>query len=125
MLQGLTGAVRVQVLEPTARTTARTMARGIAHSGATAATLALRGLVRGYQLFIAPLLGHNCRYLPSCSAYAMEALERHGPARGSWLATKRICRCHPWGGHGLDPVPAPEADSRHAMPAQPGATSKG
>jgi uncharacterized protein len=46
-----------------------------------------------------------CRYWPSCSHYAVEAIERHGAARGGWLATRRICRCHPWGGHGVDPVP--------------------
>ncbi len=87
----------------------------------------LRALVRGYQLVISPLLGHNCRYLPSCSSYAMEALERFGPAHGSWLTAKRICRCHPWGGHGFDPVPdaSPCPVHRHAMPDVPGATSKG
>jgi putative membrane protein insertion efficiency factor len=46
-----------------------------------------------------------CRFVPSCSTYASEALERHGAARGAWLATRRLCRCHPWGGSGLDPVP--------------------
>jgi putative membrane protein insertion efficiency factor len=46
-----------------------------------------------------------CRYWPSCSQYAIEAIERHGAARGGWLATRRISRCHPWGGHGVDPVP--------------------
>jgi putative membrane protein insertion efficiency factor len=46
-----------------------------------------------------------CRYWPSCSQYALEAIERHGATRGGWLATRRICRCHPWGGHGVDPVP--------------------
>lgn len=46
-----------------------------------------------------------CRYWPSCSQYAIEAIERHGATRGGWLATRRICRCHPWGGHGVDPVP--------------------
>jgi putative membrane protein insertion efficiency factor len=46
-----------------------------------------------------------CRYWPSCSQYALEAIERHGAARGGWLATRRVSRCHPWGGHGVDPVP--------------------
>ena len=70
-----------------------------------AVSLGLRALVRGYQLLVSPLLGTNCRFAPSCSEYAMEALERHGPARGTWLTAKRLCRCHPWGGHGFDPVP--------------------
>ncbi|MBT6094076.1 MAG: membrane protein insertion efficiency factor YidD [Rhodospirillaceae bacterium] len=65
----------------------------------------LKALIRSYQLLISPLLGHNCRYLPGCSEYAMDAVERHGPVSGSWLATKRICSCHPWGGSGFDPVP--------------------
>jgi uncharacterized protein len=65
----------------------------------------LRGLIRAYQLLISPLLLPSCRYLPSCSAYAAEAIERHGAAHGSWLALKRLLRCHPWGGSGYDPVP--------------------
>lgn len=65
----------------------------------------LRGLIRGYQLFLSPVLGNNCRFDPTCSAYAMEALARHGAVRGTWLGARRILRCHPWGGHGHDPVP--------------------
>ncbi|MFD2264180.1 membrane protein insertion efficiency factor YidD [Lacibacterium aquatile] len=65
----------------------------------------LRGVVRGYQLFLSPILPPACRFEPSCSAYAMEALEKHGAGRGSWLTVRRLCRCHPWGGHGYDPVP--------------------
>ncbi len=61
--------------------------------------------VRGYRLLISPWLGRNCRFAPTCSEYALEALERHGAARGGWLALRRICRCHPWGGEGFDPVP--------------------
>lgn len=61
--------------------------------------------VRGYQLILSPFLGGRCRYLPTCSAYAIEALRRHGPIRGTWLALRRIGRCHPWGGSGHDPVP--------------------
>ncbi len=68
-------------------------------------TLLLRGLIRCYQLFISPVLGPSCRYLPSCSDYAAEAIERHGALVGSWLALKRLARCHPWGGSGYDPVP--------------------
>lgn len=70
-------------------------------------TFILRGTVRAYQWIVAPLLGTNCRYLPSCSEYAHEALGAHGPITGSWLALKRVCRCHPWGGSGYDPVPSP------------------
>ena len=66
---------------------------------------ALLVLIRGYQLGISPLLPAACRYTPTCSAYAAEAIRRHGALRGSWLATRRLLRCHPWGGHGYDPVP--------------------
>jgi len=69
----------------------------------------LVGLVRLYQWTISPILGPNCRYQPTCSAYAVEAIQRHGPLRGIWLAVGRIGRCHPWGGMGYDPVP-PRAD---------------
>lgn len=61
--------------------------------------------VRGYRLFIGPLLGTNCRFDPSCSSYALEALEKHGALRGSVLAVRRMMRCHPWGGSGIDNVP--------------------
>lgn len=66
--------------------------------------------IRAYRLLLSPLIGKNCRYHPTCSAYALEALERHGPIRGSWLAIRRIARCHPWGGMGHDPVPPTEDD---------------
>lgn len=62
-------------------------------------------LVRFYQIFISPLKPASCRYTPTCSAYAIEALKKHGPIKGLWLAIKRIARCHPWGGSGYDPVP--------------------
>jgi len=68
-------------------------------------SLPLRWTVRGYQLFISPILPGSCRYHPSCSAYALEALETHGPFSGGWLALKRIARCNPWCGFGYDPVP--------------------
>jgi uncharacterized protein len=61
--------------------------------------------IRGYQIVLRPILGAHCRYFPSCSDYACEAIERHGAARGSWLAAKRICRCHPYHPGGYDPVP--------------------
>ncbi len=69
------------------------------------AGLALRGVIRAYQLLISPVLPAHCRYAPSCSAYALEAVRRFGPARGAAMAVGRIMRCHPWGGHGYDPVP--------------------
>lgn len=62
--------------------------------------------VRGYRLVLSPWVGHTCRYLPSCSAYALEALETHGALRGGAMAAGRVCRCHPFGGAGFDPVPA-------------------
>ncbi len=68
--------------------------------------------VRFYRVVISPLTGSNCRYQPTCSAYALEALERHGALRGGWLALRRIGRCHPWGGSGYDPVPGPD-DCQH------------
>ena len=61
--------------------------------------------VRFYRWFISPILGVHCRFTPTCSAYAIEAVSRHGIVRGSWLALKRILRCHPWGKSGVDPVP--------------------
>jgi len=61
--------------------------------------------VRGYRLFLSPWLGRSCRFQPTCSAYAMDALEKHGAVKGSILAAKRIGRCHPLGGEGYDPVP--------------------
>lgn len=61
--------------------------------------------IRFYRLFISPLLPPACRFYPTCSAYALEAILRHGPIKGGWLAFKRLCRCHPWGGSGYDPVP--------------------
>jgi hypothetical protein len=69
-------------------------------------------LVKFYRFAISPWLGGNCRYQPTCSNYAIEALEMHGVLRGSWLAAKRMGRCHPWGGSGYDPVPPVEADKR-------------
>ena len=61
--------------------------------------------IRLYRWLISPLLGTNCRYHPSCSIYALEAIEKHGAVHGGWLSIRRVCRCHPWGGHGYDPVP--------------------
>ena len=60
---------------------------------------------RGWQLGPSLILPPSCRYTPSCSAYAIEAIGRYGAVRGGWMAAKRLCRCHPWGGSGFDPVP--------------------
>jgi hypothetical protein len=72
------------------------------------AAIPLLGLVWLYQKGISPMLGANCRFEPSCSAYAREALDEYGGFKGGWLAIRRISRCHPWGGSGYDPVPARE-----------------
>ncbi len=61
--------------------------------------------VKSYRLIFSPWVGHNCRYHPTCSASALEALEKHGALKGGWLALRRILRCHPWGNSGIDNVP--------------------
>ncbi|MDE5963305.1 MAG: membrane protein insertion efficiency factor YidD [Alistipes sp.] len=70
-----------------------------------AAAWPLVALVRFYQLCISPLTPPSCRFTPTCSQYALEALRKYGPLKGLWLAVKRLSRCHPWGGSGYDPVP--------------------
>jgi putative membrane protein insertion efficiency factor len=73
--------------------------------------------IRLYRFVISPVLGPSCRYLPTCSEYALTALEQHGLLRGSWLTVRRLGRCHPWGGSGYDPVPGtdPDWDSRPTL----------
>jgi putative membrane protein insertion efficiency factor len=71
----------------------------------------LVALVRVYQVTLGPLMGGHCRFTPSCSHYALEALREHGAVRGSWLTARRLARCHPLGGGGYDPVP-PRAEPR-------------
>jgi uncharacterized protein len=71
----------------------------------------LRALIAVYRYGISPFTPMSCRYLPTCSAYAEEALSLYGPWRGSWLALRRVSRCHPLGGHGFDPVPRPRDQS--------------
>lgn len=66
--------------------------------------------VRAYRMVFSPWVGHNCRFQPTCSVYALEALEKHGGIRGGYLAFRRICRCHPWGSSGYDPVPCNAKD---------------
>ena len=77
-------------------------------------TKLLRFLLRAYQLAISPLMGPRCRFYPSCSNYALEALQVHGAARGSWLAVKRVCRCHPFNEGGVDLVPPSSSSSTTA-----------
>ena len=73
----------------------------------------LYGLVVVYQWTLSPFIGRHCRFLPTCSNYALDALSKHGAIRGSALAGRRFLRCHPWGGSGYDPVPEPGEDHRH------------
>ncbi|MCA1248701.1 membrane protein insertion efficiency factor YidD [Massilia oculi] len=76
--------------------------------------------LRGYQLLLSPLLGQKCRFYPTCSNYAIEALRVHGAARGSLLAARRVCRCHPWNPGGVDFVPAPKDKDQPSPPAARG-----
>jgi putative membrane protein insertion efficiency factor len=77
----------------------------------------LRFLLRFYQLAISPMMTPSCRFYPSCSNYALEALQVHGAGKGSWLAVKRVCRCHPWHEGGLDPVPPAHGKSNSSTTA--------
>ena len=72
----------------------------------SAAARMMAAVITGYRRFVSPLLMPRCRFLPSCSAYALEAVQLHGAARGSWLAVRRLSRCHPFHAGGIDPVPA-------------------
>ncbi|HOF46337.1 MAG TPA: membrane protein insertion efficiency factor YidD [Bacteroidales bacterium] len=65
----------------------------------------LIALIKIYQWTLSPLMGRQCRYYPTCSNYSLEAIKKHGPFKGTWLAIKRILSCNPWGGSGYDPVP--------------------
>ncbi|WP_395690343.1 membrane protein insertion efficiency factor YidD [Nocardioides sp.] len=82
----------------------------------------LIGFLRVYRLVVSPLYGQVCRYHPSCSAYALEAVTVHGSVRGTWLAGRRLLRCHPWAAGGYDPVPPrgrPDASSRLSAGSSP------
>lgn len=80
-------------------------------------------LVRGYQLVLSPLLGPRCRFYPSCSAYAVEALSTHGAVKGTWLAARRLLRCHPWNPGGIDHVPPADHFSWRYRPSDWGSTT--
>lgn len=81
--------------------------------------------VRAYRVLLSPWVGHSCRYQPTCSAYTLEALDKHGAFKGSYLATKRILSCHPLGGSGYDPVPDPKHGPKHGPGHKPGAHRHG
>ena len=78
--------------------------------------MVLRGLIRFYQIAISPLIGPRCRYYPTCSQYSLEAIAKHGAMQGTWLAVRRLARCHPWGGFGYDPVPLPQGQYFYLPP---------
>lgn len=82
--------------------------RWLAQCAGRVMSLLLNAAIRVYQLLVSPLLGPRCRFYPSCSAYALQAIQTHGPLRGSWLALGRLGRCHPWNPGGVDLVPARE-----------------
>ncbi|MFC0628024.1 membrane protein insertion efficiency factor YidD [Kribbella deserti] len=82
----------------------------------------LIGFLKLYRQFVSPLYGQVCRFYPSCSAYALEAVQSHGAVRGSWLAARRLARCHPWNPGGYDPVPSKDVDrGEHDSANQSGA----
>ena len=87
----------------------------LAQARPSAAARVLMALITGYRRFISPLLGARCRFAPSCSAYALEAVREHGALRGTWLAARRIGRCHPFNPGGFDPVP-PALHGRRPRP---------
>jgi putative membrane protein insertion efficiency factor len=75
--------------------------------------LVMIALIKLYQTILSPFVGQHCRFYPSCSSYALEALEKHGTVRGLWLSIKRVSRCHPWHEGGVDPVPEPQKKQLH------------
>ena len=83
----------------------------------------LRAMVFLYRWTLSPLLGPRCRFLPSCSEYALDALARHGALAGGWLTLRRLARCHPWGGSGYDPVPPADRCRCHNFAPSPGHTA--
>jgi putative membrane protein insertion efficiency factor len=83
----------------------------------------LIGLIRAWRFAISPLYGQVCRYHPTCSAYALEAVTQHGAVRGTWLSLRRIARCHPWAAGGYDPVPSRATSA--AEPSSPSSATRG
>jgi len=75
----------------------------------------VRGLLKTYKWTLSPLIGRSCRFAPTCSEYAAEALIGHGPVRGTVLTVRRLCRCHPWGGAGWDPPPSPQRGAKQKL----------
>lgn len=73
----------------------------------------LKKLLKAYYWVISPWLGNRCRFVPSCSEYSLQALDQHGAIKGLYLTSRRLCRCHPWGGEGFDPVPPKTEDETH------------
>jgi len=73
-------------------------------------------LIRGYQLFLSPVLGSSCRFEPTCSSYTLQAIEKHGAIKGTWLGLKRIGKCHPWNEGGYDPVPDKKQSTQKSPP---------
>ena len=96
----------------------RALLSGLSSGVSSGVNATLIGLVRGYRFFLSPWLGSACRFTPTCSQYALESLQRHGPAAGSYLAARRLLRCHPGCPGGHDPVPdqAPKLFSRFSNP---------
>ena len=96
----------------------RVLLSGLSSGVSSGVNAALIGLVRGYRFFLSPWLGSACRFTPTCSQYALESLQRHGPAAGSYLAARRLLRCHPGCPGGHDPVPdqVPKLFSRFSNP---------
>jgi uncharacterized protein len=83
----------------------------------------LVALLRAYQILLSPMLGQNCRFYPTCSNYAIEALRIHGAPRGSWLALRRVCKCHPWNEGGVDLVPRPQDEQTLSSATLPASSS--
>lgn len=110
---------RAPAVHPAACTAARIARPGaLSPAGPRVKALALL-LLRGYKRFISPLLGQHCRFHPTCSVYTMQAIERFGVLRGSWMGARRIGRCHPFHPGGIDEVPEAPAAATHASPTPP------